>query len=107
MPITVFPRDKRTVRMPSLLQGLRLAGYKTENIGEYKKWIEVYAGRVTVTIRLYKISNATETFYMMSDSLDRVVAPANKDYIEVLNWIIQHNYKEVKIDYDDVEGDEE
>lgn len=92
----LFKKNERQIKANSMLNTFRKIGGETKNVGEFKKWKELYDGsRISVSINVYEIRYEGETMYLLEDTLGRVCAEIQKDKKEIMDWLNAHGYKTV------------
>ena len=93
----LFKKDERVMRTAVMTKALKECGFKVREVGEYSKWKDMRSGgRLQVKITVYESKGDDRTFYIVSDSLDRVAAPMINDKKEVMDWLKDHGYKTTK-----------
>lgn len=89
----VYAAEERRVKVAQMLAGLRATGFTTKEVIEARKWKELSeGGKMTVRVRVYELTCETGTFYVMSDTLDRVMSGYEEDLNAIVQWLNENGF---------------
>lgn len=105
----LFKKSERKIRTADMINTWKVVGCHVKNLGEYKRWVELEDGKVSVSMTIYEAkAEGMPTGYFLSDSLGRVACQTVLDKQEIMNWLKEHGYKTDKEFYmEDMGMDEE
>jgi hypothetical protein len=99
----LIKKSERKTKIQDAFNTWKQLGATFENEGRYMKWKEVSNGRMAVKFDIYKVRvvnknfNLDSTFYVFSDTLDRMALSDDKvDWGEICTWLKEHGYKTEK-----------
>lgn len=110
MGITLLKKSERTVRTQDAFNTWKALGVTFQNKGRFMKFKNVPNGRMSVKFDVYKVRivdkkfNLDSTFYIFSDTLDRIAFNGYVSWGEVCDWLKEHGYKTEKDFYVEEQG---
>ena len=96
--LTILKKSERSLKSNEMIRMFKQLGYSIKNLGEYDKWKDLSdGGRLQVKITVYKITDTEgKIFYMMVDTLGRIMNQFTQDKNEVFDWLKEKGYKPEK-----------
>lgn len=98
----LIKKSERKTKIQNAFNTWKQLGATFEDEGRYMKWKEVSNGRMTVKFDVWKVRvvnkefNIDSTFYVFSDTLDRMAFNGEVTWGEVSAWLKEHGYKTEK-----------